>query len=410
MQNNVLFLSISILTTCLLSCGEHSKEQETTKDNMVITEVNSPAGNGSSLPYLFSDSERLLMSYVEKAGDTSSTLYYAELADGEWQQPKEILKGNDWFVNWADFPVIAENKGNLFTHVLRKSSPDTYSYDVKMNLLTNSSKQWKTDVPLHTDGTNTEHGFVTALPYKEGFFLTWLDGRNTGEDTEGNRGAMTIRAAEVAASGEVSNETQLDVSTCDCCQTTAAVTSNGSVVLYRDRSSEEVRDISIVRQVDGKWTEPKSIYNDNWNIKGCPVNGPKAAALGNNLAVAWFTAAEGKPMVKLIFSEDGGATFKEPIRIDQNQALGRVDVLLLDTKTAIVSWMEMSGKQAVIKAVKVGMDGLKSESIAIARLDASRSTGFPQMELLKDNVHFAWTAVNDATTTIATVFVPVTQF
>jgi hypothetical protein len=307
--------------------------------------------------------------------------------------------------------MITENGGNLLSHVLKKSSEGTYSYDVKLNVLPKGSENWLTDLPLHTDGTPTEHGFVSAVPYKDGsFFITWLDGRNTEENQDGIRGAMTVRAAEVSAQGEVSRDTVLDARSCDCCQTTAAITSNGPVVIYRDRSEEEIRDMSIVRQVAGEWTAPKTIYSDNWLIKGCPVNGPKASSIGNSLAVAWFTAAGDLPKVNLVFSNDGGEHFAPPIRVDEADALGRVDVLLLDADTAIVSWMESKDSRAQLKAIKITRSGKKSDYKIIAELDGSRKTGFPQMELAGDRVYFAWTDVAKSSSTIKTAYVPVVQF
>ncbi|NNL00996.1 MAG: hypothetical protein HKP39_01840 [Eudoraea sp.] len=384
-----------------LSCSEKVKNKI-----KKVHYINSLAEENSSLPYLFSSKEKTLMSWVEMRKDTIAILYYAELKNGEWQTPKEIIRGNDWFVNWADFPMITENKGHLMSHVLKKSSPDTYSYNIKLNVLPKDSTDWITDLPLHTDGTTTEHGFVTALPYKENsFFITWLDGRNTQEKVDSSRGAMTLRAAEVSAYGEVHNDTVLDSRTCDCCQTTAVITSNGPVVIYRDRSEEEIRDVSIVRNVAGKWTAPKTIYPDNWLIKGCPVNGPKAANLGNNLAVAWFTAAKDQPKVNLVFSNDGGISFDNPIQIDDATAIGRVDVLLLEKGIAIVSWMQMEDKGAVLKAVKADSSGNMGEPILIARLESSRSTGFPQMELVGDNVYFAWTHVSEVGSSVKTAHV-----
>ena len=51
------------------------------------------------------------------------------------------------------------------------------------------------------------------------------------------------------------------------------MTADGPVVVYRDRSEQEIRDISIVRLHDGKWSQPSSVFEDNWKINGCPVNG-----------------------------------------------------------------------------------------------------------------------------------------
>jgi hypothetical protein len=398
MRNYVqVFAAIALIL--LSACANNPKEE-------IVHYINAPAIGESSLPYLFSNADNTLMSWVEKSGDSLVKLKYAYLVDGEWKEPKEITGGNDWFVNWADFPMIAENNGHLFSHVLKKSSSATFSYDVKLNVLPKGQSRWTTNLPLHNDSTATEHGFVTALPFtSDSFFVTWLDGRNTVSNGHEHGGTMNIRAAEVSSNGEINAESLLDDRTCDCCQTTAAITSNGPVVLYRDRLEDETRDISIVRMVNGSWTEPKAIYNDNWKIKGCPVNGPKAYALNNNLVVAWFTAADNHPKVNVTFSEDGGESFDTPIPISETDAMGRVDVLLMDHENAIVSWMEIVENEAQLIAVKVHKSGKKSTPVVICSLDSSRKTGFPQMELVEDKVHFAWTDLSDETTAVKTAFV-----
>lgn len=393
----------------LVSCKQEIKEK-IKKEIKLVESVATPAGDNSSLPFLYSSDEKTLLSWVEKLGDSLTILKYTELVDGEWQKPQQIHQATDWFVNWADFPAIAEQNGNLISHVLKKSSGGPYSYDVKLNLRPAGETQWKTDLALHTDETPTEHGFVSTLAYKDGFFTTWLDGRNTAEDKNGNRGAMTLRAAEISATGEIRNEIELDNRICDCCQTTAAITANGPVVMYRDRSEDEVRDMSIVRWENGSWTAPKTVYSDNWEIKGCPVNGPKAAVLGNTLVMSWFTAANGTPKVQLIFSSDGGASFDTPIEVSQMNVLGRVDVLLLDDQTAIVSWMESNDGTAQFKAAKIHRDGTQGKQFVISEMNASRQSGFPQMEMLNDKVYFAWTAAGNATSQVKTAFVPLDRF
>ncbi len=400
------YLTICILSIYITSCAESPKMEKA-----LVNEVALAAGSGSALPYLHSNGERTLLSWMEQDGDGLATLRYAELKEGQWMPPNDILKGSDWFVNWADFPMIVENKGNLMTHVLKKSASDTYAYDVKLNLFEVDKAQWATNISLNTDGTTTEHGFVSGFPMADGsFFVTWLDGRNTLEREDGSRGAMTLRTAEISASGVVSRETEVDSATCDCCQTSAVMTQNGPVVVYRDRSEEEVRDIAIVRKINGRWTAPTTVHDDGWKIKGCPVNGPKAAEWGNALVVAWFTAAGEKSMVKMAFSADGGAHFDAPITISELRPMGRVDVLMVDGATAIVSWMETLGETAEIKAVRVERNGKKSVPLTIAHLAASRKTGFPQMELVGDRVYFAWTDFANETTTIKTAYIPAERF
>jgi len=165
-------------------------------------------------------------------------------------------------------------------------------------------------------------------------------------------GAMNIRTATILSNGEIVDDTLVDHKTCDCCQTSAAITSKGPIIVYRDRTDNEIRDIYISRLIDDKWTKPKAVHNDNWEINGCPVNGPKADAIGNTLVVAWFTAANDKPKVNLSFSSNNGETFNTPIRIDNGKPIGRVDVALIDDNNAIVSWMETKENNTELKRTK----------------------------------------------------------
>lgn len=391
----------------LISCRETPK-----KEILMVKSMLSPAGAGSKFPFLYSGSDKTIMSWIESKSDSVILLKYSEFNGNSWGEAKEIVQGADWFVNWADFPAIVEHNGHVLSHILQKSSPETFSYDIKLNVLPNGGSDWQTKLPLHTDNTKTEHGFVTLLPYKENsFFATWLDGRNTENGGEHeHHGSMTLRAAEVTATGDILEEAELDARTCDCCQTTAAITKNGPVVLYRDRSEEEIRDISVVRYINGKWTAPQTIHNDNWQIRGCPVNGPKAAALDNTLAVAWFTAAGEIPKVNVIFSTDGGEYFDSGITLSENQTLGRVDIALLDHNTALVSYMETSEGTTRLMAVKVNRSRVISKPIIVSEMDATRSSGFPQMELVNNKLLFAWTDVSGAESEIKMVYVLVNEF
>lgn len=391
----------------LASCqDEKSKVYE-------VQEIEFSAGEGSSLPSLFSGSE-VLISWVSKPSDSLAVLSYARLKDGKWSSPELITQGQNWFVNWADFPAIVENKGNLMSHILQKSSPATFSYDVKLNVLPKGTTNWSNGLPLHTDSTETEHGFVSSMPYSDSsFFVSWLDGRNTGgggHDHSGHgSGAMSIRAAEVGLDGKVLWDELLDAKTCDCCQTSSALTDLGPVVVYRNRSDKEIRDIAITSLINGKWTEPRIIHADGWEIAGCPVNGPRVAAKGNTVLVGWFTAAGAAPKVKFAFSGDSGANFSKPIEVDSIGIIGRVDVALLDENSGVVSWMETLTEGTFLLAARVDQNGMGAVQ-RIAAMDPSRKSGFPQMELHGETVYFAWTEVGEKSTRIRTAFLPQEAF
>ena len=91
----------------------------------------------------------------------------------------------------------------------------------------------------------------------------------------------------------------------------------------------------MLRFVNGTWTSPKTLYNDNWKINGCPVNGPRAASIENTLVVAWFAAPNETSQVNVIFSEDAGEHFLKPIKVDLGNPNGRVDVDLINEQIDI---------------------------------------------------------------------------
>jgi len=376
----------------IISCagGKNEKPAEISENIKMLT---SPASDSCAEPFLFTDKNgTVYLSWIEKRGKESS-LKFSVLTNDKWSEPVTIASGRNWFVNWADYPVIAsDGSNNLLAHFLEKSDTAKFTYDVKLFASTDSGKSWSNSGILHNDGKKAEHGFVSIVPYNEGFFACWLDGRKTAMEGDmshdnGHHGEMTVRAAMLDKNGKKINEWELDGRACDCCQTTAAITDNGPIVVYRDRSDDEIRDMSIVRLLNGQWTKPASIHADNWQIKACPVNGPRSFAIGNNLAIAWFSMPEKKPQVNIVFSKNGGETFSKPIRIDEDKPIGRVDLVMLDSATAMVSWMEGSS----IKAVKVHDNGKKDPSIMIASSSDKRSSGFPQMTKSGNQLFFAWT-------------------
>jgi hypothetical protein len=206
---------------------------------------------------------------------------------------------------------------------------------------------------------------------------------------------MTIRFAEITNKGDIVNESELDAAACDCCQTSIATTKDGPIVVYRDRSNKEIRDIYSVRNVNGIWENPNPVNNDGWIINGCPVNGPKVSTSQKNLAVAWFTASNEDPRVNLSFSKTDSDSFNTPIKINEHSAIGRVDVAFLNDEEVIVSYMDFDDIGAYLKIKKVSINGKISEPITISKIDGGRNTGVPQLEIINNEIFIVWTVFKD---------------
>ncbi len=391
---------------CNRSVSDSSPSQKTISSNgaapaLTIKASDSPAAVDSREPELSATAGgRIILSWVEKIGDKRYALRFATRGASNWSKAGTVAEGENWFVNWADFPsVIALTDGSLAAHWLVKSGTGTYAYDVNIARSKDGGKTWGKPIVPHTDKTQTEHGFVSLVPLPDGRAgAVWLDGRNLKDvkDHEGGEHtplpvSMTLRYAAIDADGKLSDEALLDDRVCECCQTSAALTSAGAIAVYRDRSDKEIRDIHFVTKQQGNWSTPRPVHSDNWEINGCPVNGPSVAADGQRVAVAWYTGANDSPHVKAAFSNDAGATFSQPIQVDDGETLGRVDVLLLPDGSALVCWLSGTAEGGAIKVRRVQPDGSLGTPAVIAKTDISRSSGFPRMVRLGDEVHFAWT-------------------
>lgn len=414
-----LLFCYSFLTICLTTACD---DPEPIATDALISELATDAGIGSAQPHLArNQAGTVILSWLEPHLD-GTALKASLLGDDSWQPPTTVASGSDWFVNWADFPsVIPLNHGDWAAHWLVKSGTGTYAYDVVIALSKDQGHTFSDAISPHRDGTQTEHGFVSLFPTKQGVGAIWLDGRNmsavpheqnhSGHDH--GTGGMTLRGAVLQEDQTLAQEQLIDELVCDCCQTDVATTATGAVAVYRNRSENEIRDIYLTRYDGNSWSKGREVAADNWQIAGCPVNGPAVAAVGNHIAVTWFTAANDEPKIRFATSEDGGNTFSAPIDIAADKPLGRVDVVMLPDLTAIVSFMRRAainktGEAAEIVITSIS-DGNVLSPILIATTDASRPSGFPQMIELNDNLLFAWTDTNGEDTQIRSAMLPVSK-
>ena len=385
----------------LLVCGCTARRD--TDQSLIIKRTDSPAGVDSREPDLNATADgRIVMSWVEKTGEKRYALRFSIRDANGWSQSRTVSEGENWFINWADFPsVIALSDGSLAAHWLVKSGTGTYAYDVNIARSSDGGQTWSKPIVPHTDKTQTEHGFVSLVPLADGRVgAVWLDGRYMKDMKHDDEAApapanMTLRYAAIDVEGKLSEEAELDDRVCECCQTAAVVTNAGVpvvIVAYRDRSNDEVRDIYVNTTVpDWWWSKPRPVAADNWKINGCPVNGPAIAADRSRVAIAWYTQAGDQSRVKLAFSDDAGATFGPPAIVDDGQAVGRVDVLLLPDGSALVCWLSGTVEAGAIKVRRITKDGAAGPVSVVAQTDISRSSGFPRMARLGNEVHFAWT-------------------
>lgn len=327
----------------------------------------------------------------QERGSPNRLLFAVLDQNGLEQRRGQIAEGEDWFINGADFPsLVVLDNGDWLSFWLQKTSPGTYAYAIHSVRSRDAGLNWDPPVVVHTDGTDTEHGFVSMVPAgADRVRLLWLDGRRmagAGHDHEGEGEHMTVRTASLGRDRILREQKELDELSCSCCQTDAVRSDSGVLFAYRDRSEAEIRDISVIRHSANGWSKPLRVFADDWTIAGCPVNGPALAASGGQFAVLWPTMAGGEMRIR--FARGDGSTFSEPVTLAEGVSeTGRVD---------LVGWGDGGYLATRLRQTSAGPE------LQIDQIDGASNAqpvhtirgkigGFPRIARLDGSALLAWT-------------------
>ena len=399
----------TLLAFAVVAMGPSCANSETTAETgrsgertLHVRQLVSPASDGSRLPrFAQGPHGGLVMSWVEESEtDLNPTARWCFATwDGEaFSEPHQIAEGQDWFLNWVDLPGLQWLGGTQWAgHYLQRSSTETYDYHVRVVRSADDGRNWSAPVTLHVDEGPGEHGFVAWTSVGEGRALAgWLDGRGVVAST--GEGATALYTRTVKADGELGPEVCVDDRVCDCCPTAAASLDDGSIlVAYRDRGSDELRDISIVRLREGE--APQSIWSsrDGWTIAGCPVNGPALAVTGNLVGVAWFTmGADAHARVLAALSADGGRSFAAPQLIAQGPVQGRVDAVFDSDGRLVVTWLQATSENSTWCLALLDRDGGLLASEIVVFNPSSSDAGLARLARSGDSLLFAYTEHGDS--------------
>lgn len=317
-----------------------------------------------------------------KSGERALWLETMAPHAGRWSTPAIIVSTPALMENWADFATLAiATDGALWAQWFQQKEGGGHGYDGWFARSTDAGQTWTTPAPLG-------HEFVSLAPLSGGRMLAvWLEStramhREENKARDIHAPAMRLMGRVLTTKGGTESESVIDPDVCTCCQTSLACLAGGRVlVTYRGHTYDETRDNRVAIFSDGRWSSPKTLHDDGWQIAACPVNGPAADAHDDHTAVAWFTAAKGIARVQARQSIDGGKTFAAPTPIDLGRPMGRIDLVMLRDGSSIVSWMEASTAEAEagLYVRRLFADGSRSAPFLIAKQSAVRASGFARL-------------------------------
>ena len=396
-RNIFLTLLLTTLAVTGISCGNPEPADWTT----TVQRVASPASENSSEPQLSVSERGVLISWIERVG-TTTYLKFAELTASGWTAPMTAASGPEWFLSYADVPsVMRMADGTLVAQWGEMTDEFLEAYDLQLSYSKDNGETWAPPFMPHDDGTTSQHGFASFVEMADSQLgVIWLDGRNSEFDFDDpETGTMELRFASFDADWKQTADVEIDHRVCECCNTTAVMTSDGVLTAFRDRDNNEIRDIGVSRLEGGTWTPTAIISPDNWMLDLCPVNGPMLSARGQDVAAAWFTVKDNQGQAYAAFSSDAGRTWGSAIRLDDGGSLGRVDVEMLDDGSAVATWVEYAEGRSDFRLRLVDPFGERSAPITVTGVSAGRASGFPRVARQGDELVFAWSeSVEDSET------------
>jgi hypothetical protein len=349
------------------------------------TALANPSGPGSLQPnWSVTPDGSAVFSWIEPSEGSSFALRYAVRHAGAWSPAVTIAANRHFFHHPAEMPeVIGLPGGRWFAHWVESPGGDSDAEYVYVSSSTDGA-HWTTPLQAHHDHSPVQHGLASMIANPDGgASIFWLEALK-GEDNP-----VSLKCTIVDATGKEIREEVIDGDVCGCCPTAVTKTSTGLLVAYRAHTKENIRDIAVTRLENGKWSTPKLVNADGWEIEACPTNAAAVQAKGDHVAVAWFTGAQDKSREQMAFSNDSGSSFTRPVMLSVGHAFGYTAMALDDDGGAIVSWLEQSPEGARVLVRRVTAAGAAGPIVEVAK-GGKMALGYPKLFHNGSDTFIAW--------------------
>jgi hypothetical protein len=368
----------SILITAVLALPAFSQ-------TFSATPLANPAGPGGLQPnWSVAPDGAAVFSWIEPSEGDAFALRYAVRRGSSWTPAVTIAANRHFFHHPAEMPeVLALAGGHWLAHWVESPGGDSDAEYIYVSSSTDGT-HWTTPLEAHHDRSPVQHGLASMIANPDGGApIFWLEALK-GEDNP-----VALKRTLVDAAGKEIREEQIEPDVCGCCPTAVARTSKGLLLAFRAHSKENVRDIAVTRLETGKWSAPKIVNADGWEIEACPTNAAAVQAKGDHVAVAWFTGAQDKPRELMAFSNDGGSTFTKPVTLSTGHAFGYTAMALDEDGSAIISWLEQTPEGAKVLVRRITAAGAIGPVVEVA-MGGKMALGYPKLFHNVSKTFIAW--------------------
>ena len=247
-------------------------------------------------------------------------------------------------------------------------------------------------------------GWQSATAAADGaVHVVWLDGREAEKKIADMAHAGIPHKAQppqdiyhARLAGDAVAETRIASDVCFCCKTALAVDARGGVyAAWRHIFPGSMRDIAFAKSSDtGRRFGPVvRVSEDNWQLNGCPEDGPSMAVADNGtIHLAWATLVGDEEPHKALFysTSHDGATFtpRAPIPATGTNP-GRPQLVVNQAGGVVVVWEDVVGGTPRVFATTMPA----AKAVAVEMLSGHEAASRPVISRTSSTeVVVAWTS------------------
>lgn len=268
--------------------------------------------------------------------------------------------------------------------------------------------------PLNTKDAAGDRGWH-ALTIDEGGtpHILWLDHRGlaarpkNAHDHHGDGADMAQFSGLFYSTG--AGERELAKGVCYCCKVAFAAGTSGSLfAAWRHVYQGNIRDIAFLVSRDGgrTFSAPSRVSEDNWQLAGCPDDGPAMAIGGDGVVhLVWPTVIGSETPQGALFyaSTRDGQTFtpRQRIATSGGPKPSHPQIVVGANGRVIVAWDEVVDgmRRAAARSLRVTQDGQVTAG-AVVSIGGTAAGAYPVMAMTDHGVVSAWTHGTGATAAV----------
>lgn len=240
-----------------------------------------------------------------------------------------------------------DGQGNVYIS-WAKPLKKRFTAQVRLSWSTDGGKHFAKPITVNNDGLEIGHSFNEMLVAKDGeVTLTWLDGRERSKQPNYNGSALYLAQGRLRDGKFALSNTKLADQTCVCCRISMTYTADNKIAaMWRHIYDDNIRDHALLTfDKNTQAVKPSRVTFDQWQINGCPHQGPGLSIdQQNRYHMVWFNnGSKGKGLF-YAYSDNGVAQQSKALSFGDLTAQASFAHVSSVDKTVDLVWTQFNGQ------------------------------------------------------------------